>query len=118
VFDTRTCHTVERPVLSAVIPRSAMPQTVTTLLIFNRLDSSEAMEMFPHRGDFKASRKAGAFQPITPLIPADISQQTIEDMGFHDLLAKIQKMREELKSSIAELARRAYATMPQTGYSL
>ena len=35
-------------------------------------------------------------------------------MGFHDLLANIQKMREELKSKITELTQRANDTILQT----
>jgi hypothetical protein len=70
----------------------------------------EALENFRHGGEFKTSRKSGVFQPIAPLTPADIAKNSIEDMGFHDLLANIQKMREELKSKIAELTQHASDT--------
>ncbi len=112
-LDPRTGQTVEQPVLSVFIPRA-----VLTRLDFDRLDPSDAMENFQHRGDFKASRKSETFQSITPLTPANITQASIEDMGFHDLLANIQKMREELKSKIAQLNQRASDTIPQTSPSL
>lgn len=67
LFDSRTGRTTEQPILSAVIPRGVLNN-----LNFNYLDPSDAMENFLHRGDFKASRKSGAFVPITPLAPADL----------------------------------------------
>jgi hypothetical protein len=36
-------------------------------LDFQALDPSNAIADFPHRGDFKASRKAGAFSAVEPL---------------------------------------------------
>lgn len=113
LLDAHTGQTIEQPVLSVFVPRAVVAQ-----LDFDRLDASDAMENFKHRGDFKASRKSEAFQPITPLTPADIVQVSIQDMGFHDLLANIQKMREELKARIAELSPRADNTIPQTSPSL
>jgi hypothetical protein len=107
-LDPRTGQTVEQPVLSVFMPRAVLAR-----LDFERLDPSDAMENFQHRGDFKASRKSEAFVSITPLTPADITQASIEDMGFHDLLTNIQKMREDLKSRIAELNQRGGDTFPQ-----
>jgi hypothetical protein len=111
--DSRRGHSVGQPVLSAAMPRTAIAR-----LNFEKLDSSDALENFRHRGDFKASRKSGVFQPITPLTPADIAHNSVEDMGFHDLLANIQTMREELKSETAELSRRTSDLLPQTSPSL
>jgi hypothetical protein len=99
LLDSRTGKTVEQPVLSAAMSRAVIAQ-----LHFERLDPSDALENFQHRGDFKASRKSGVFQPIAPLTPADIAQNSIEDMGFHDLLSNIQKMRVELKAKITQLS--------------
>jgi hypothetical protein len=98
IIDTRTGRTSEQPVLSAVMPRA-----VIASLDFDKLDPSDAMESFLHRGNFKASRKAGAFQPITPLTPADVPQIPTEDMGVADLLAAIRQMREELQAKLAVL---------------
>ncbi len=74
LFDSRTGRTAEQPILSVALPRGVMKK-----LNFNLLDPSDAMENFLHRGDFKASRKAGAFVPITPLAPADL--ETPPPMG-------------------------------------
>jgi hypothetical protein len=98
ILDTRTGQTSEQPVLSALMPRA-----IVAGLDFDKLDPSDAMENFLHRGNFKASRKTGAFQPITPLIPADIPQTSIEAMGFSDLATSVQRMREELRSKFAAL---------------
>lgn len=67
LFDSRTGRTAEQPVLSAALTRAVMQR-----LNYDRLDTSDAMENFFHRGDFKASRKSGAFVPITPLTTVDI----------------------------------------------
>lgn len=100
LLDSRTGQMMEQPVLSA-----AMPRSVIARLNFDQLDPSEALENFRHRGDFKATRKSGGFQSITPLILADMVQNTFADASFSDLFASVQKMREELKSQIAELNR-------------
>jgi hypothetical protein len=76
------------------------------------------MDQFHHRGDFKASRKLEAFQPIAPLAPADIVQLSNEEPGFDELLANVQRMSEELKSQIAELSGRASDTILQSSSSL
>lgn len=67
VFDSRTGRTTEQPILSVAMPKGTLKK-----LNFNLLDPSDAMENFLHRGDFKASRKSGAFAPITPLAPSDL----------------------------------------------
>ena len=98
ILDTRTGQTSEQPVLSAVMPRA-----VIASLDFDKIDPSDATENFLHRGNFRASRKAGAFQPITPLTPADIPQTSSEAIGYADLLASVQRMREELQARLAAL---------------
>jgi hypothetical protein len=113
LLDPRTGQMIGQPVLSVFMLRA-----VVARLDFDRLDASDAMENFKHRGDFKASRKSEAFQPITPLTPADIVQESIQDMGFHDLLANIQRVREELKTRIAQLSPPADNTIPQISPSL
>jgi len=97
-LDSCTVQTVEQPVLSV-----AMPRAVVALLNFDQLVPSDAMEHFQHRAEFKASRKTEAFQPITPLTPADIAHTSCQELSFQNLLTRVQKMREELKSKIAEL---------------
>lgn len=98
ILDTRTGQTLEQPVLSAVMPRA-----IVVGLDFDKLDPADAMENFLHRGNFKASRKTGAFQPITPLTPGDIPHTSAKAMGFSDLVASVKRMREELQSKSAAL---------------
>jgi hypothetical protein len=107
-LDTRTGQMSEQPVLSAVMPRA-----VIASLDFDKLDPSDGIENFLHRGNFKASRKAGAFQPITPLTPADVPQTPTGDMGRSDLLATVQRMRAELQAKLAA-SRALNAPEPQT----
>lgn len=64
VFDSSTGHSAQRPIYSVRISREEFER-----LNFQELDPSDAIESFPHRGDFKASRKGGAFQAIEPWTP-------------------------------------------------
>lgn len=104
LLDPRTGKMGEQPVLSVVIPREVLSR-----LDFDRLDPSDAMENFQHRGDFKVSRKSGAFLPITPLTPATIEQSPVEGMAFADFIAHFRRLREELSSMNAELRPRSSA---------
>jgi hypothetical protein len=108
-LDSRTGQTAEQPVLSVVFPRSDF-----SLLNFDQLDPSDAMEMFQYRGDFKTSRRSEAFQPIVPLTLADITQTSGQEPSFQNLLARVQKMRDELKSQIAELSLSLLAPISET----
>jgi hypothetical protein len=112
-LDSRTGQMVEQTVLSVLIPRADV-----AALNFDRLVPSDAMDIFQCRGDFKASRKSEAFQPITPLTPADIAQTSGQELSFQSLLASVQKMRDELKSKIAELNPTLAATTPETNPTL
>lgn len=67
LFDSRSGRTAEQPILSVAMSRAVMKR-----LNFDLLDPSDAMENFLHRGDFKASRKSGAFVPINPLGPDNL----------------------------------------------
>jgi hypothetical protein len=96
--DLRTGKPVEQPVLSALMTRTALAR-----LDFERLDPSDAVESFLHRGDFKASRKTGAFAPIAPLTPADIPSTPSERPAASDLLLAVRRLREELKAEIDKL---------------
>lgn len=98
ILDTRTGQTSEQPVLSAVMPRAIIGS-----LNFDKLDASGSMENFSHRGNFKASRKAGAFQQIRPLTPAEVPETSTGVVGIADLLATVQRTREELRAKLAAL---------------
>lgn len=101
LLDSSTGHNVEQPVLSVAIPRAILAK-----LDFDRVDPADALENFQYRGDFKASRKSGAFHRITPLKTTEITRTSVEKMGFDELLATVQKVREELKMKIGELNER------------
>jgi hypothetical protein len=108
-LDSRTGQTLEQPVLSVAMPRADVAP-----LNFDRLVPSDAIEAFQHRAEFRASRKTEAFQPITPLTPADIVPTSGEESSFQNLLASVQKMREELKSELAELNPAMTGPIPET----
>ena len=61
-IDSRVGSRANLPVLSVAFDRATMDR-----LDFERLDPSDAMENFVHRGDAKTSRKSGEFLPIVPL---------------------------------------------------
>ena len=89
--DPRTGCAAELPVLSVAIPRA-----VVARLDFERLDPSDSLENFQHRGDVMASRKSGEFVRIVPLTPTDLVQPQLESMDFSQLLARVRQFRTEL----------------------
>lgn len=97
--DPTTGQPVEQPVLSAAITRTSMAG-----LDFEHLDPSDAMDNFLHRGDFKASRKTGAFAPIIPLTPADIPHAASQTTDHADLVAQVRRMRDELRDQLTKLS--------------
>jgi len=99
ILDPRTGQTVEQPVLSAALPRAAHAR-----LDFDRIDPSDAMENFLHRGDFKASRGSSEFNPITPLTANDLPRPSSESMDFRDLIAAVRRLRDELKTELGRLS--------------
>ena len=94
-IDSRTGHATELPVLSLAAPRSQIER-----LDFERLDPSDAIENFQHRGDVMTSRKSGEFVPIIPLSPADIAPPPPEMMDFTSLLARVKQFRDELSTML------------------
>jgi hypothetical protein len=97
-FDSGTGRIEERPVLSAAIQRVQLEA-----LDFERLDPSDAIERLLHRGDFKSSRKLGAFQPITPLMPADLTASPSQLTGYTDLLSTARRLRKQMNAELTEL---------------
>jgi hypothetical protein len=93
--DPRTGKPAELPVLSVAIARA-----VVELLDFERLDPSDSMENFPHRGDVKASRKGGEFVPIVPLTPVDLAPPQPEQINLTGLLTNLRQLRAEIGSKI------------------
>lgn len=90
---------VEQPVLSVVMPRIAVER-----LDFDLIDPSDAMQNFLRRGDFKASRKSGNFEPITPLTPADLPQNSLESVDLRDLAVGLHRLRDEVKADLEALS--------------
>lgn len=93
--DARTGRPADLPVLSA-----AMSRGVIERLDFERLDPSDSMENFPHRGDVKASRKGGGFIGIVPLTPSDLAPAQPERMDFTGLLNNVRQLRAEIRSKL------------------
>jgi hypothetical protein len=100
IVDPRTGNIGEQPVLSVALPRDGVVK-----LNFEWLDPSDAIESFYHRGDFKASRKAGAFAPITPITPADIALGSSESSALADLRKEAETIHHELTSALSALPR-------------
>lgn len=79
------------PVLSVVIDRTQMQE-----LDFEHLDPSDSVEGFPYRGDFKASRREGVFQSITPFSITEVHSQNIACMTAEELLIRTRNLRAEI----------------------
>lgn len=94
-MDARTGRPTEVPVLSV-----AMNREIVNRLDFERLDPSDSVENFPHRGDVKASRKGGEFVAIVPLTPADLAPAQPERMDFTGLLTNVRQFRAEIGSKL------------------
>jgi hypothetical protein len=103
-LDASTGQTVEQSVLSAIMTRAEFAR-----LDFDRLDPSDAVESFQHRGDFKATRKTEAFQPIVAFTAADVSFSSVAGMSLQDLVENVQRLREELKAQVVALNQRTTA---------
>jgi hypothetical protein len=85
-----------------------MTRTALARLDFERLDPSDAVEGFLHRGDFKASRKTGAFAPIAPLTPAQIEQITpapATERSWRDMTA-VERQKVQYEALMYEYLKR------------
>lgn len=86
-----TGQEIDIPVLSV-----AMPREVIERLDFARLDPSDSMENFVHRGDVMASRKSGEFRAILPLTSTDIDSTLPAKLPLNELLNHVREMRSAL----------------------
>jgi hypothetical protein len=68
-------------------------------LNFESIDPSDAIELFTHRGSFKASRKTGAFEIIQPLQVADVVARSAYS-GLLDLRSAAQTLRDQIKLEV------------------
>lgn len=89
--DTRSGHAGDLPVLSVVFPAIGLAQ-----LNFDRIDPSDAMESFTHRGDVKTCRKSGDFTPITPLTVADLLSVTPDQENVATLVERVRMLRAQI----------------------
>jgi hypothetical protein len=92
-IDSATGHVAELPVLSVVATRAEIER-----LDFERLDPSDAVEKFQHRGDVITSRKLGGFVPISPLSSADIASPAAKTLDFTSLVDRVRQFRGELST--------------------
>ena len=98
VVQTSTGMEAETPVLSVAAPRHVIER-----LDFVRLDPSDSMENFTHRGDVMASRKSGGFVAIVPLKPADVAGDEPAKLGLTDALGRVRELRAEISEKLAKL---------------
>lgn len=97
VFEPGTGTTANQPVLSVIASREDL-----AVIQWENVDPSDAVDRLLHRGDFKASRKSGAFSPIEPLRPESVEPTPGKHGRLAVLLAKAGELQTELKSQIAE----------------
>lgn len=88
----------EHPVLSVVLERTALER-----MNFDRLDPSDTIETLIYRGDFKATRKTGAFQPIVPITYETVAVPDHNGSGFEDELRRIATLRNEIRENLSKL---------------
>ena len=98
VVQTSTGTEAETPVLSVAAPRHVVER-----LDFARLDPSDSMENFKHRGDVMASRKSGGFVAIVPLKLADVAGDEPAKLGLTDALGRVREMRAEISARLQSL---------------
>lgn len=98
VFDPATGNTADKPVLSVLISRDRIQH-----FQWDKIDPSDAIDRLVHRGDFKASRKSGAFLPIEPLTPAILAGQANASAALADSIGEVATLRRLLQAQIAEL---------------
>lgn len=91
VYSTEHAGIDFQPVLSAIFERRALHA-----LDFARIDPSDAVETFPCRTEFKASRRTGAFKSISPFQSADVPLP-IAGSSLSELSRRAQVLLDELE---------------------
>lgn len=94
-----TGQDIDIPVLSAAMPREVIEQ-----LDFARLDPSDSMKNFVHRGDVMASRKSGDFLAISPLTSKDIDSTSPFKLSFNEVLNQVREMRSAIGMKLPSLS--------------
>jgi hypothetical protein len=98
VRDPATEAIGEHPVLSV-----AMDRATILGIDYGNLDTTEAIEHFQHRGNFKASRKTGAFQPITPLVAGNVMVSLNKTTDVSELSSHITRLLETIRGETSPL---------------
>jgi hypothetical protein len=98
VADPFTGVTREQPVLSVAISRASLNN-----LDFDYLDASDTVDALLHRGDFRASRKTGAFAPIVPLTPADVPASSPGPVDEETLLNRTRALRQQINAELGQI---------------
>lgn len=99
VFDSGTGETSEQPVLSVVASREDLAP-----MRWDLVDPSDAVDRLTHRGDFKASRKSGAFLPIEPLRAEAVVPAAGRHGSLRPLLAQATVLLNEIQDEIEALS--------------
>lgn len=99
VFDAGTGATSDQPVLSVIASRQEL-----AAVQWEHVDPSDAVDRLAHRGDFKASRKSGAFVPIEPLRAESVVPAPGQHGSLAPLLARAGKLQAELQSQTAAIS--------------
>jgi hypothetical protein len=90
-----TGQEIDIPILSVIMPREVIER-----LDFARLDPSDSMENFVHRGDVMASRKSGDFLAIIPMTSSDFVSSSPSRLPFKELLNQVREMRSAISMKI------------------
>ena len=88
--DGRTGHPEERPIISAIVNRAELLN-----LDFDKIDPSEAVLGFEHRGKLKALRSTGEFEYVYPLTPLDIQKEGVS-LENETLMAAASRLRKDI----------------------
>ena len=75
-------------------------------LALDKVDPSDAIEAFVHRGDAKASRKTGSFVPVEPLRFEDLALPRSRSVRFDDALEQLRRERDEIRDRARTLTAR------------
>jgi len=100
-LDPATGQFVIRPVLSAGFTRAAFSN-----LALDKVDPSDAIEGFVHRGDAKASRKTGSFIPIEPLRLEEVATPQNRSARFDEAIEELRRERDEIRNHAGTLTAR------------
>jgi hypothetical protein len=107
--DGATGASCDQAVQSTVFDRTKFQE-----LQHDRLDPSEAVEGFLHRGDFKASRRSGAFQPIVPISYAELTDSGTAALGLEELQAQLRVVADRIGGKLKESSdTEPKATLPE-----